>query len=137
MKNLAKKFLVALFLLLPCFQSIVMAGEEFGPEEIPVTPRPNPNPNPNPNPGPRNRARARYVEEGPLCYYYNGEVIIETNNTVSFITVEVYRAEDNMTWINAGVGNTITLNVSSDPGTYYLYFTLSNGMSYIGKYILY
>ena len=124
MKNFAKKFLVAFSVLLACFQTTTVWAEY---EDIPVIP----------NPGPRNRARARYVEEGPLCYYYNGEVIIEANNTVSFITVEVYRAEDNMTWSDAGAGSTITLTVSEDPGTYYLYFTLSNGKSYIGKYILY
>ena len=135
MKNLAKKFLVALFLLLPCFQTFVMASEANEPQDIPLFP--GHGQNPGNAPGPRNRARARYVESEPQCYYYEGEVTIEADATVSYISAEVVRAEDNMTWSDAGAGSTITLTVSSDPGTYYLYFTLSNGKSYIGKYILY
>jgi hypothetical protein len=138
MKRFAPKLLVALFLLLPCSQTIAVAIEDDGPSLVPVKPNPNPNPNPDPNPiGPRCRARARFVEVEPQCYYYDGEVIIQAGNTVSYITAEIIRAEDNMIWSDAGAGSTITLTVTSDPGTYYLYFTLSNGKSYIGKYILY
>lgn len=140
MKNFAKRFLVALLVLLSCSQSGVFAEESNEPDDIPVVPYPG---CPDPVPGPCNRGRAlartrtRYVETEPQCYYYEGAVTILADNAISFISAQVVRAEDNMTWINAGVGNTITLTVSSDPGTYYLYFTLSNGKSYIGKYILY
>ena len=129
MKNFAKKFLVAFSVLLACFQTTTVWAEY---EDIPVTP--------NPGTGggvPKCRARARYLQVEPQCFYCDGEVTIQADNSISYISAQVVRAEDNMTWINAGVGNTITLNVSSDPGTYYLYFTLSNGMSYCGKYILY
>ena len=132
MKNFAKKFLVALFVLLPCFQTTtVWAGN---PEDIPVIPNPN---NAGSGGVPKHRARARYIEVEPQCYYYEGEVTIQADPTVSYISAQVVRAEDNMTWSDAGVGSTITLTVTSDPGTYYLYFTLSNGKSYMGKYILY
>ena len=137
MKNFAKKLLVALLVLLPCFQTNAMACENNGPEMVPVKPYPNPNPNPNPNPsGPRSRARARTIEE-PQCYYCDGEVTIQADNAITYISAQVVRAEDNMTWSDAGADSTITLTVTEDPGTYYLYFTLSNGKSYIGKYILY
>ena len=132
MKKFAKKFLVALIVLLSCFQTTTVWADTY--EEIPIKQEPGSGGS---GGAPKCRARSRYTVQDPKCFYCDGEVIIEANNTVSFITVEVYRAEDNMTWINAGVGNTITLTVSSDPGTYYLYFTLSNGMSYCGKYILY
>lgn len=128
MKNLTKKIVLALFVLLPCFQTTVWA--EF--EDIPVIPDPTSG-----GSVPRNRARARYLQAEPQCFYCDGEVTIQADNSISYISAQVVRTEDNMTWINAGVGNTITLTVSSDPGTYYLYFTLSNGKSYIGKYILY
>lgn len=134
MKNFAKKFLVALLVLLSCSQTGVFANGGNTPDDIPVVPYPA---NPNPIPGPRNRARARYVAAEPQCYYYEGEVTIQADPTVSYISAQVVRADDNMTWSDAGAGSTITLTVTSDPGTYYLYFTLSNGKSYIGKYILY
>jgi len=127
MRNFAKKFLVALFVLLPCFQTTVWASNE--PDDIPIKP--------DPGIGPRNRARARYIQVEPQCFYYEGEVTIQADYTVSYITAEIIREEDNMTWSDAGAGSTITMTVTSDPGTYYLYFTLSNGKSYIGKYILY
>ena len=133
MNNFSKKFLVALFVLLPCFQTSVLAGEsDDEPEGIPVIKDPI-----NGDILPKKRARARYMAQEPQCYYYDGEVTIQADNTVSYINAQIIRAEDNMTWSDAGVGNTITLTVTSDPGTYYLYFTLSNGKSYIGKYILY
>ena len=128
MRNFAKKFLVALFVLLPCFQTTtVWASNE--PDDIPIKP--------DPGIGPRNRARARYIQVEPQCFYYEGEVTIQADYTVSYITAEIIREEDNMIWSDAGAGSTITMTVTSDPGTYYLYFTLSNGKSYIGKYILY
>lgn len=130
MRNFAKRILVALFVILPCFlTTTVWAGDQL---DVPVIP--------NPNTGggtPKNRARARYIVQEPQCYYYEGEVTIQADPTVSYISAQVVRAEDNMIWSDAGAGSTITLTVTSDPGTYYLYFTLSNGKSYIGKYILY
>lgn len=130
MKNLAKRILVALFVLLPCFQTTTVWAD--GVEDIPLKPDPSGS-----GGNPRNRARARYIEVEPQCYYYEGEVTIQADPTVSYISAQVVRADDNMTWSDAGAGSTITLTVTSDPGTYYLYFTLSNGKSYIGKYILY
>lgn len=134
MNNFAKRILVALLMLLPCFQTSVFASGNGKPDGIPVVPVPG---DPNPIPGPKNRARARYIQAEPQCYYCDGEVTIQADNTISYISAQVVRAEDNMTWSDAGADSTITLTVTSDPGTYYLYFTLSNGKSYIGKYILY
>jgi len=130
MKKFTKKILVVLFLLLPCFQTTTVWAGDY--EDIPVVP--------NPTTGggvPKCRARARYVVVEPQCFYCDGEVTIQADNSITYISAQVVRAEDNMTWSDAGVGSTITLTVTSDPGTYYLYFTLSNGKSYMGKYILY
>lgn len=123
--------------LLPCFQTSVWAGDD--PTDIPVTRDLNPNPNPDPNPpgGPRARARARFTVDNLTCTYYNGEVTIEADSNITFISASVERVEDNATWSDAGIGDTLVLSVSSDPGSYILTFTLSNGNSYIGKYILY
>lgn len=130
MKNYAKKFLVVLLALLPCFQTSVMAGEGDEPEAIPVKPKPTPSP-----PGPR--SRARYIEEVPACYYYEGEVSIQAENGIAGIVASVTRLEDNATWTGAGTSNTLIMSVPEDAGTYILRFTLSDGKSYIGEYHLY
>ena len=141
MKNYSKKCLVVLLALLPCFQTIVMASGFDGddPEPIPVTQTPNPNPNPDPNPGGvRSRARARFIiKEELACQYYNSEVTIMADSTITYITAQVVRMDDNATWSNAGAGDTLVISVSNDPGTYILTFTLSNGKSYYGEYTLY
>ena len=141
MKNYSKKILVVLLALLPCFQPVVMSGGFDEPEEIPVKPFPqgqDPNPQPNPNPGPRSRARARFtIEESLVCQYYNSEVTIMADSTITYITAQVVRLDDNATWSNAGAGDTLVIPVSDDPGTYVLTFTLSNGKSYYGEYTLY
>ena len=134
MKNFAKKFLLFLLALLPCFQTSLMAAGDGDPdpEEIPVKPVPNANNKP------RARARARFaVENGPACYYYQGEVSIEAESGISFITATVTRIEDNESWTNSAMDDTLIINVSEAPGTYILTFTLSNGQSYIGEYYLY
>lgn len=131
MKNYAKKFLVVLLALLPCFQTSVMASEGDEPENIPVKG------DPNPSPGPRSRSRARYIEEVPACYYYEGEVSIQAENGITGIVASVTRLEDNTTWTGAGTSNTLIMSVPEDAGTYILRFTLSDGKSYIGEYHLY
>ena len=134
MKNFVKKFLLVLLALLPCFQTSLMAAGDGDPdpEEIPVKPVPNANNKP------RARARARFaVENGPACYYYQGEVSIEAESGISFITATVTRIEDNESWTNSAMDDTLIINVSEAPGTYILTFTLSNGQSYIGEYYLY
>lgn len=130
MKKFVQKILVALIVLLSCFQTTTVWAGDY--EDIPVTPKPNPG-----GGLPKCRARARYIQVEPKCFYCDGEVTIQADNTISYISAQVVRAEDNMTWSDAGAGDTITLAVTSDPGTYYLYFTLSNGKSYYGEYTLY
>ena len=135
MKNYSKKILVVLLALLPCFQSVVMAGgfDDPDPELIPVKQTPTPTPN-----GPRSRARARYtIEESLVCQYYNSEVTIMADSTITYITAQVVRLDDNATWNNAGAGDILVIPVSNEPGTYVLTFTLSNGKSYYGEYTLY
>lgn len=141
MKNYSKKLLVVLLVLLPCFQTVVMAGgfDDPDPVPIPLSGTPNPNPNPDPNPGGiRSRARARYtIEESLESQYYNGEVTIMADSSIVYITAQVVRLDDNQSWSNAGAGDTLVIAVSDDPGDYILTFTLSNGKSYYGKYTLY
>ena len=129
MKNYLKRVLVVMIVLLPCFQTSVWAGDE--PDEIPIKG--------DPNPGPRNRARGRSFnyETTPACYYFNGEVSIQADSSVTFINASVERLEDNAVWTDAGMGDTLIMSVTDEPGTYILRFTLSNGKSYIGEYTLY
>ena len=129
MKNYLKRVLVVMIVLLPCFQTSVWAGDE--PDEIPIKG--------DPNPGPRNRARGRSFnyETTPACYYFNGEVSIQADSSVTFINASVERLEDNAVWTDAGMGDTLIMSVTDEPGTYILRFTLSNGKSYIGEYTIY
>ena len=137
MKNFSKKVLVVLLALVPCFQSPVMAGGALSqPDTIPI--KEYPGTNPNPNPGPRMRSRARNtVGEMPFCYYYEGEVTIEAESSIASITATVTRLDDNEQFTGASTGNVLTIQVSEDPGTYVLTFTLSNGTGYYGEYTLY
>lgn len=132
MKNNVKKLLVVLLALLPCFQTSVMAGgfDDPDPTDIPLNPKPG-------TPGPRSRARALYTIEVPACQYYNGEVTIMADSTITFISAQVLRVEDNVSWSGAAMDDTLVFGVSTDPGTYILTLTLSNGKSYYGEYILY
>ena len=129
MKNYLKRVLVVMIVLLPCFQTSVWAGDE--PDEIPIKS--------DPNTGPRNRARGRSFnyETTPACYYFNGEVSIQADSSVTFINASVERLEDNAVWTDAGMGDTLIMSVTDEPGTYILRFTLSNGKSYIGEYTIY
>ena len=129
MKNFVKKAMVAVMVLLPCFQTNAWAIGE--PEDIPVVP----DPNTSQGGGPRARARARYIVE-PICTYFEGEVTIEAGNGITFINAQIVRAEDNVTWSDTCVGDTLIMCVTDEPGTYYLTITLSNGKSYIGKYYI-
>ena len=131
MKNFVKKAMVAVMVLLPCFQTNAWAGGE--PEEIPIVPGANTDPGNNNTP--RARARARYIVE-PVCTYFEGEVTIEAGNGITFINAQIVRAEDNVTWSDTCVGDTLIMSVTDEPGTYYLTFTLSNGKSYMGKYYI-
>ena len=130
MKNFVKKAMVAVMVLLPCFQTNAWAIGE--PEDIPVVPDPNANSG---GANPRARARARYIVE-PICTYFEGEVTIEAGNGITFINAQIVLAEDNVTWSDTCVGDTLIMSVTDEPGTYYLTFTLSNGKSYMGKYYI-
>lgn len=137
MKNYSKKILVVLLALLPCFQTVVMAGgfDDPDPQEIPVKQKPSPNPDPNPG---GHRSRGRFIiEETVVCQYYNSEVTIMADSSITYISAQVVRLDDNTTWSNAGVGDTLVIAVSNEPGIYVLTFTLSNGKSYYGEYTLY
>lgn len=137
MKNLSKKLLLILVALLPCFQPSVMAVTGGEPDVIPIKPGTNPNPNPDPIP-PRSRARSRNtIEVAPSCFYYNGEVSILAGSDIASINASVIRLDDNMEWSGAGMGNTLSFMVSTEPGTYLLMLTLSDGKSYYGEYTLY
>ena len=130
MKNYVKRLLVLMMVLLPSFQISVWAGGE--PEQIPVKNDP-------PGTGPRNRARARTprLEEIPSCYHCDDEVFIQADSSIVYISATVVRLEDDETWSSAGAGDSLTMTVSDQPGTYVLYLTLSDGRSYYGEYTLY
>ena len=124
MRKNGKKILLVLLALMPCFQTTLMAEE---PEYIPVKNAPDHKETP----------RLRSIAVPPVCQYYNGIVSIQADNDITYITACVTRLDDSMQWSNAGAGNTLSINVSTDPGTYLLTLTLSDGRSYYGEYTLY
>ncbi len=72
----------------------------------------------------------------PECYYQDGYVYIICGNGVTSISATVTRLSDNAQWSNSSLNNTLQIAVSTDAGTYSLDFTLSDGSSYYGEYIL-
>lgn len=131
MKYFSKKLFVVMLALLPCFQDSFIYADSG--EPIPIKEKPGNGPFPRP------RSRARYIveNEDPVCTYYDGEVTIQAEIGITQISATVTRLEDNVTYSDTSFGDTLILSVSTDPGTYVLTFTLSNGKSYIGEYTLY
>lgn len=131
MKSFSKKVLVVMLALLPCFQSSFIHADNG--EPIPIKEKPGM------GGAPRPRSRARYIVENeiPVCTYCDGEVTIQAESGVTQISATVTRMEDNVTFSDIAAGDTLIMSVSTDPGTYILTFTLSNGKSYIGEYYLY
>ena len=84
MKKFAKKILVALFVLLPCFQTTTVWAAEY--EEIPIKQEPGIGGG---GGAPKSRARARYTVQEPKCFYCDGEVTIQADNSISYISAQV------------------------------------------------
>lgn len=78
--------------------------------------------------------RPRSIE--PECYYLDGYVYITCDSSVTSISGTVTRISDNMQWSDSSTSNVLQIAVSSDAGSYHLTFTLSDGSSYHGDYIL-
>lgn len=72
----------------------------------------------------------------PECYYLDGYVYITCDSSVTSISGTVTRISDNMQWSNSSTSNVLQIAVSSGAGSYHLTFTLSDGSSYYGDYIL-
>ena len=72
----------------------------------------------------------------PNCYYYDGRVYIECGIDETSVSGTVTRSSDGYQWSNSANGNTLQIEVSTEPGTYTLTFTLSSGCSYVGEYVL-
>lgn len=72
----------------------------------------------------------------PYCYYYNGCVYIECGIDETSVSGTVTRSSDGYQWSNSANGNTLQIEVPTEPGTYTLNFTLSSGCSYVGEYVL-
>ena len=72
----------------------------------------------------------------PECYYLDGYVYITCDSTVTSIDGTVTRLSDNLQWSDSSTSNVLQIAVSSDAGSYHLTFTLSDGSSYHGDYIL-
>ena len=78
--------------------------------------------------------RPRSIE--PECYYLGGYVYIICDNTVTAISGTVTRLSDNTQWSSNSTDNTLEISVSTDPDTYHLTFSLSDGTTYYGDYEL-
>lgn len=72
----------------------------------------------------------------PECYYLDGYIYIVGEVSVTSISGTVTRISDNMQWSDSSTSNVLQIPVSSDAGSYHLTFTLSDGSSYHGDYIL-
>lgn len=73
---------------------------------------------------------------GPSCYYYDGCVYIEGAFYETSISGTVTRVEDSCQWSDSSNGNTLQIQVSAEPGTYTLTFTMSYGGTYTGEYVI-
>lgn len=98
------------------------------PDDIPIIPAPGLDPGTMP--------RLRNSAQAPHCYHINGVVYIDAAATVTYINASVTRYSDNQVWSDANNSNTLSIITSADAGEYLLNLTLSNGQSYIGKYII-
>lgn len=72
----------------------------------------------------------------PECYYLDGYVYIIGDNTITGIGGTVTRLSDNAQWSNSSSSNTLQIAVPTNPATYRLTFTMSDGSSYYGDYTL-
>lgn len=98
------------------------------PDDIPVVPSPGSDPGSLP--------RLRNSAQAPHCYHIADVVYIDADATITFINATVTRYNDNQVWSDANNSNTLSIITSADAGEYLLNLTLSNGQSYIGKYII-
>ncbi len=98
------------------------------PDDIPVVPFPGSDPGTMP--------RLRNSAQAPHCYHIADVVYIDADATITFINATVTRYYDNQVWSDANNSNTLSIITSADAGEYLLNLTLSNGQSYIGKYII-
>lgn len=112
--------------ILPCFSTPGLAVIPEASEPIPVK---------NGEPG-GIQPRSRSISIAPECYYNNGVVTITADRSISYINATVTRLEDSRQWSNSSTGNNLLIDITTEPGTYMLELTLSNGMSYYGEYIL-
>ncbi len=98
------------------------------PDDIPIVPFPGSDPGTMP--------RLRNSAQAPHCYHIANVVYIDADATITFINATVTRYNDNQVWSDANNSNTLSIITSADAGDYLLNLTLSNGQSYIGKYII-
>jgi len=72
----------------------------------------------------------------PHCYFWDGSLYIMCNSYITSVSGTITRLSDNMQWSDSSTSNVLQIAVSSDAGSYHLTFTLSDGTSYYGDYIL-
>ncbi|MBO4561076.1 MAG: hypothetical protein J5705_03790 [Bacteroidaceae bacterium] len=124
MNKLAKRTLVILLALLPCISSFTAnASTDDPPIGKPINVESLP------------PVRPRSIE--PECYYLDGYVYIIGDNTITGICGTITRLSDNAQWSNSSSSNTLQIAVPTNPATYRLTFTMSDGSSYYGDYTLY
>ena len=72
----------------------------------------------------------------PECFYQDGYIYLVGDSIVTSISGTVTRLSDNAQWSRSSTGCTLQIAVPTDPATYRLTFTLSDGSSYYGDYTL-
>ena len=73
----------------------------------------------------------------PKCYYEDGYVYVIAESSVTSISGTLTRLSDNAQWSDSSTGCMLQIAVPTDPATYRLTLTLSDGSAYYGDYTLF
>ena len=120
-----KRTLLLFMALLPCFVFSEVMAFNGGPEEEGV---------------PIDLEGAGHIQPrsiAPECYYQDGYVYIVADSSVTSISGTVTRLSDNAQWSDSSTGCMLQIAVPTDPATYRLTLTLSDGSAYYGDYTLF
>ena len=119
-----KRTILLIVALLPCF-SFLLGSSIFQPNSVPDKPI---------DIDVEGIGQPRSIN--PDCFYLNGNVYIVADSSVTSISGTVTRLSDNAQWSDSSTGCMLQIAVPTDPATYRLTLTFSDGSSYYGDYTL-
>ena len=81
--------------------------------------------------------RPRGATNTPDCYYlYVGMVCVSATGNITGINATVTSLDSNQQFSGTAFGNELSIIVPTDPGTYSIEISLSDGTFYYGEYTL-